>query len=411
MSRGNSARQESAVPADADRPVNASAAAKDAPLRVLIACDHIDHDGALHGGGRQLIELVRALDGTPVEPTVCVLRAPSRLGRALQDEGLPLRFFGDHRFSPRPFARFRRLIRERRIDVVHLTDFAACTWGRLAARLSGTPALVQIISHHSEYQPRGYPWYVERAYRTLAPLTERVIANSASTRAFGAERMGFDADRIEVLPCALPRHSFAPPDAARVAALRERYGIADDEPVIGAVTRFHAAKGMRYLVQAFALLLAQRPDARLLLVGQGPEEAALRALAAELDVTGRITFAGFQRDVPAHLGLCRVTAVPSLEEGFGVTALESLALGVPVVASRIGGLPDVVDHGRTGLLVPAADPPALARALHDLLADDARRRRMGGLGRRSADRFSLDSHVARLTTIYREMAARRRPLT
>lgn len=381
-----------------------SGATEGEPVRVLIACDHMDFDGALHGGGRQLIELTRALDRDRIEPTVCVLRSPSSLGLQLQEEGLPLHFLGDGRFNPVTLAKLVRLIRRKRIEVLHLTDFGACTFGRLAGSLTGTPAIVQVISHHSEFTARGFPPYVELAYRVLAPSTSRALAISPSVKEFSVQHMGFAPDDVEVLYYPLPSHSFAEPSPESVTELRERLGIAADDPVIGAVTRFHPVKGIRYLVDAFARLSRQYPRVRLILVGQGPEEERLHRQVRELGVEDRVIFAGFQRDVQRFVKLFSVSVVPSLEEGFGLVALESLALGVPVVASRLGGLPDVVAHEQTGLLVEPADPDAIAAAIARILSDRDLHRRMSEAGPAAAQRYSLDGYAGRLTEIYQELA-------
>lgn len=379
------------------------------PTRVLVACDHIDYGGALHGGGRQLIELAHALrERTDVEATFCILRKPSELGRALVADGLPLVFFGDHPANPVTLARFVRLIRERRIDVLHLTDYGACTFGRLAGILTRRPAIVQVIGHHSAYERHGFRWHVSLAYRALAPFTARALAISDSVRAFAATHMGFRDDVLEVLPPPLPRHSVGRPTPEGMAALRERYGIAPHEPVIGAVTRFYPTKGIHVLVSAFAEVLAARPEAWLLLVGQGPEEAALRAQCAALGVSSRVIFAGFQREIADHVGIQRVAAMPSLAEGFGLSAAEALALGVPVVASRVGGLPDVVRDGVTGLLVPPADARALAAALLRVIEDDALHARLSAAARADVERFSLDRYVGRLVELYHDLCLRRR---
>lgn len=374
------------------------------PVRVLIACDHMDFDGALHGGGRQLIELTRALDRDSIEPTVCVLRSPSALGVELQREGLPLHFLGDGRFNPVTLAKLVRLIKRARIEVLHLTDFGACTFGRLAGSLTGTPAMVQVISHHSEFTARGFPPYVELAYRVLAPSTSRALAISPSVKEFAVQHMGFAPEDVEVLYYPLPSHSFAEPTPESVTELRERLGIAADDPVIGAVTRFHPVKGIRYLVEAFARLSREYPRARLILVGQGPEEERLRRQVRELGVERQVVFAGFQRDVQRYVKLFSVSVVPSLEEGFGLVALESLALGIPVVASRLGGLPDVVDHGKTGLLVEPADPDAITAGIARILGDRDLHRLMSEAGPAAAQRYSLDGYAGRLTEIYQELA-------
>lgn len=375
------------------------------PVRVLIACDHIDHNGALHGGGRQLLELIRALQQRPtVEFTVVILRPPTSLGYELLREGLPITFLGDHRFNPVSAVKLARIIRHTRADVLHLTDFGACTWGRLAGLATRTPAIVQVITHHGPDQPRGFPWQAALAYRALAPFTGRALAISDSVKRFAEERMGFSKGSVEVLHYPAPEHSFREPEPAATDALRTSLGIGDGEPVIGAVTRFHRVKGIAHLVDAYATVRATLPNAWLVLVGQGPLEQDLRGRAAELGVADRVVFAGFQREAERYVSLFDVSAVPSLEEGFGLVALESLRLGVPVVASRVGGLPDIVEDGRTGLLVPPSDPPALAAALLRVLTDHDLAAGMRKAAPDSTARFSLERYVGRLVQMYRELA-------
>lgn len=380
------------------------------PIRLLLACDHIDYGGALHGGGRQLIELTRALmaDGR-VAPTVVVLGRASPLGRELRAEGLPFRFFGDARYSPAPLVRLVRTIARERIEVIQVTDFAASTWGRLAGALTRTPVIAQVITHHSEFTNRGYPRHVELVYRALAPLTARALAISGSVAAFARKRMGFTDAQTEVLYYPLPEHSLRQPTPERTAAVRREHGIPEGAPVVGAVSRFFAVKGIRHLVDAFRRVLAVHPTAWLLLVGTGPEGDALRSRARELGVGERVVFAGFQRDAAAYTAAFDVAVVPSIEEGFGLVAIEAMSLGVPVVASRVGGLPEVIADGRSGLLVPPADPAAIADAVIRLLGDPALRRRLVDEGRITARGFSLDHYAGRLIDIYQELAGRAAP--
>jgi glycosyltransferase involved in cell wall biosynthesis len=246
---------------------------------------------------------------------------------------------------------------------------------------------------------------VELAYRALAPVTASALAISQSVKEFATEHMGFASDEVEVLNYPLPRYSFYAPTPEQIAALRREYGIAPSDPVIGAVTRFFPSKGIRYLVDAFADVAKQLPDARLVLVGQGPEEDALRQRSRELGIEQRVIFAGFQREAHLFAGMFDVAVVPSLEEGFGLVALESLALGVPVIASRRGGLPDIVIDGETGILVEPMQPDAIRDAILRILGDPDLHRRMSAAARTDAQRFSLDRYVGRLLEIYRSLAS------
>lgn len=377
------------------------------PVRVLIACDHIDFDGALHGGGRQLIELMRALDRSRVEPLFCVLRRQSALGAKLIAQGLPLVFFGDARFNPITLLRFVRLIRSGRVQALHLTDFGASTFGRIAGLLMRVPAIVQIISHHSSHTHRGFPRHVALAYRSLARSTAKALAISESVRAFAIEKMGFSEQQVEVLYYPLPQYSFSVNSCAEPAQLRAQHRLDAQGPVIGAVTRFFPVKGMRHLIAAFSEILRAKPRARLVLVGTGPEEDALRAQCVDLGIDGSVVFAGFQREVEPYVRLFDVSVVPSLEEGFGLVAIESMVLGTPVVASRIDGLREIIEDGVSGLLVEPADPHAIAQAVLRVLDDRDLHQRLSDGGRAVAKRFSLDRYAARLTELYEQLASSR----
>lgn len=373
------------------------------PVRVLIVCDHLAYGNAIHGAGRMMIEMTMGFGGRSVDVTSCVLREGGELGRKLNDQGVPLRFIGAHRFSPLPVLTLVRLIREFDIDVIHVTDYQANTLGRLAARLAGIPAIVHVRSHHSSYQRVPYPWYMERVNRQLAPRTARAIANSDSLRDFAIDKMGFRPDQVVTILNPVSRFTMPDVSPDDVARLREEYRIPVGTPVVGAVTRFYASKGITYLIDAFATVHRLIPESRLLLVGDGPLGNELRAQAARLGLGDSVIFAGYREDAPAHLPLFTVSAVPSLEEGIGNVAIEAIAAGVPVVASREGGLPEVVVEKKSGLLVPPADSAALAAALLSILSSPELQQRLRDGCRDEASRFSLDTYTARLEQVYREV--------
>lgn len=375
------------------------------PVRVLIVCDHIGYGHALHGAGRMMVEMTMGFRPDRVQVTSCVLRASPELEQRLARDGVPLTFFGAHRFSPFPLARIIRLIHEQRIDVVHVTDFQADTLGRLAGIITGKPVIVHVRTHHSKYQNRPYPWYMEQINKVLASGTALAISNSESLAGFAIQRMGFRDTQVVTVHNPVSTFTMKPVDPDRVTRLRQEYGLDGIGPVIGAVTRFFPAKGITHLVDAFPAILARFPTARLVLVGDGPLGDELRAQAASLGIEQQVIFTGFRDDAESLVQLFTLSVVPSLEEGIGNVAIESIAGGVPVIASREGGLPEVIAEGKSGLLVPPGDPVALSEAIIRVLEDPELLERLRLGCREEAGRFSIDTYTARLEELYRQVAA------
>jgi glycosyltransferase involved in cell wall biosynthesis len=169
--------------------------------------------------------------------------------------------------------------------------------------------------------------------------------------------------------------------------------------------RLIPVKGHRHLIDAMPAIRHEFPSALLFFVGDGDERAPLEARAAELGVADGLRCAGALPGLKTAIAACDVIVQPSLNEGMGRTVIEALAMGRPVVASRVGGLPELIDHGRNGLLVVPASPSALADAVGALLRDPARRRRMGEAARRSVDdRFSVQAMVEAIETLYVALA-------
>ena len=158
-------------------------------------------------------------------------------------------------------------------------------------------------------------------------------------------------------------------------------GLTDEAPVLGFAGRLSAGKGVNHALRAFALVHRESPGVRLDIAGSGPEAEALAAQTRSLGIASQVSFLGWRRDLPVLFDRWSLLLQPSLYEGFGLSVLEAMGSGLPVVASRVGGIPEMVTHGSDGLLVPPADATALADAIQLLLADDELRRSMGDAAR------------------------------
>lgn len=177
-----------------------------------------------------------------------------------------------------------------------------------------------------------------------------------------------------------------------------------ERTTIGTARRLTPIKGILYLLRAVAALHEEFPEVSLEIAGEGPQQPELEREAQRLGLAGHVQFLGWRSDLPALLPQWDIFVMPSLEEGFGVAALEAMAAGLPIVASAVGGIPELVQDGRTGWLVPPADPAALAQRLRELLHNPEQRRVMGAAGRaRARERFSTDRMVAAIAKIYDDL--------
>jgi glycosyltransferase involved in cell wall biosynthesis len=189
-----------------------------------------------------------------------------------------------------------------------------------------------------------------------------------------------------------------------VAAKRREQGVGEGDPVIGIAARFASVKDHATLLRAFGRVRVVRPDAKLVLAGDGELRGDLEALGDELNLGESVRFLGVRRDVPELLATWDVFCLSSLSEGTSVTLLEAMAAGLPTVVTDVGGNPEIVEHGATGLLAPRGDDAGLADAMLALLADPQRRRRMGEAGRERVTRlFTLDRMIEDYRRLYRDV--------
>jgi len=289
-------------------------------------------------------------------------------------------------------------LRREEIDLLHAHMYRAEVVGTRAAVAAGTPVIVATV-HSSRVRPAADV----RALASLTPSMDRLIVPSgAIERKVRAEGRG--AARFAIIPNGVDLSRFATPTRC---AFRREFRIPPDAPLVGVVARLESEKGHRYLVEAWPAVLAGVPDAWLAVVGEGSELEALRRRARALGVAGRVLFTGRRDDVSALTADLTVAVLPSLREAQGISIMEAMARGVPVVATAVGGIPEVITSGVDGLLVPPADPAALVGAIIGLLGDPGLRQRLGHAGHRTvADRFSIDAMVRRIEHVYDEELAR-----
>jgi glycosyltransferase involved in cell wall biosynthesis len=305
--------------------------------------------------------------------------------------------------------RLRSVIAAARPDIVHTHLWNADVIGGAAARLARVPVVVSTVygAYHLLIGVTGFTALrrsaLSRTYRLPYRLFDRVVALSEYVRRDLVERPGIRVDSrvVDVIHAGI--------DESRLAGVESTVARSDVDrgrraPQIVNVANFFPIKGQEWLIRALPRVLASCPNARCVLVGDGPDRPAVERLAADLGLGDRVEFAGTVRDPSTLVRDSDVFVLPSLSEALSIAILEASALGVPVVASRVGGIPEVIEDGLTGLLVPPKEPAALAGAIVKVLSNREEARTLAAAAKaRVREHFSSALTAARYDALYQRL--------
>jgi glycosyltransferase involved in cell wall biosynthesis len=353
---------------------------------------------SLHPGGteRLVLELARRLRGR-VDTAICCLDEAGTWGEAIAAEGVSVTALGRQPgFHPRLGVRVANVASRHRADVVHCHHYSPFVYASVWRLLYGGRRL--IFTEHGRLADAP-PSRKRRAANTLlAKVPDRVFTVSEDLRrhlvreGFPPGRVGVIYNGIDVLP---------PAGAEARARARAAFGFTPEECVLVTVARLDPVKDLGTLIDAAARVRRAVPRVRVLVVGEGDERRRLEELTAARDLRDRVVFAGHRDDARALLAGADIFVNSSTFEGVSLTILEAMAASLPVVATAVGGTPEVVT-GEAGMLVPARDGAALAAAIEQLASDPRRRETLGAGGRRRVEEtFTLDRMVNDYDDLYR----------
>jgi glycosyltransferase involved in cell wall biosynthesis len=297
------------------------------------------------------------------------------------------------------FARLARLMRRERFDILHSHMFGSNLWGSLFGRAHRVPV---IIAHEHNWSFSGERVRVWIDRRVIGRFATRFIAVSNAQRELMTSVEGIPADRIVVLPTA-----YIPSRESSETDIRSELGLPSRTPIVGTAAILRTEKALEVLIEAQLEVIRRVPEAHLVIAGEGGREPALRARAVELGIADRVHLIGRRFDVDALLRSFDVGAMSSDWEGMPLFVFECMAARTPLVATEVGGLPEVVDSGRTGLLVQHRDPSALADAIVGLLSDPDRRERLANAAAQHLDEFTIDAVSHRFAELYEQLLGER----
>jgi glycosyltransferase involved in cell wall biosynthesis len=376
-------------------------------LKVL----HLRTSAAFWGPDRQILQLIEPLRERGITMGVLLLyRRPSEgllvhplVARARERGGGAEQILDSGWWSAGVIAEVTRHLRSGEYDLLHTHEYKGNLVGGWSAWRLGVPSIASVRGYTDRtLSLRIYKWLDLRV--TLRLFTQIVTVSEAVRRQ--VLRVGYPAWRVLTLHDAVDTTAFSLDRVQAGAGVREELRCTEDHLLVCAVGRLSPEKGHGFLLDAFREVIAVVPEARLVLVGEGPLRSHLQAQATGLGLSDHVIFAGYRDEVEAIVAAGDLLVMPSLCEGFGDPIIEAMALCKPVIASRVGGMVETVRDGETGLLVPPGDPGALALAIINLLRDPQARERMGLQGRQVALReFSVGRLADGLAKLYNELAS------
>lgn len=361
-------------------------------IRVMQIINSLDIGGA----ERVAVNIAAHLDPERFDSSLLTLEKPGPFAVILEKRGIP--FTSLHKkpgIRPGIFLRIARHIRRREIDIVTTHNYGALFYGSFGARLGGCSRLLHVDHNPLLSSKRRYPI----PHKRLSSAAYKVIAVSGEVRANLIAQEGIAPERIDIISNGVDDSLFSMPFDRH--SLSARLGIPENRVVIGTGARLVYEKGLVHLLDAAGLIKKKRDDFVLVIVGDGPLMGQLRKKAHDNGLNGHAVFTGARTDFHEIIRLFDIFVLPSVSEGLPLSLLEAMAAARAVVASQVGGIPEVITHGQTGLLVPPGSPAHLADAVELLMDDPGYRAKCGQSARlKFEEKHSAQAMAASYARLY-----------
>ena len=368
---------------------------------------HIYQNSKIGGIQQQILGIVRGYDREKFNPMVCCFGPRMELGREIEKAGIDFVALDRQRynkFSPGIILDLYRLMKERDIHVLRTHKYRANLYGRIAGRLARVPVI--IASEHNIYRNEKEKRFTRRiANKILSMVTDKMVTVSDAIRRDILKYDKVSPSKIMVLHNGVDTERFKPGTNPR--DVRKQFALSKDDVVLCFVGRLVPSKGLHYLIEAVALLKKDYP-VKLLIVGDGSLMEGLKKIAKDTGLEESVIFTGLRRDITDILSSIDIFVLSSIKEGFPNSLLEAMAMGKPIVATAVGGIPEVIVHGSNGLLVQAEDREGLADAIKTVIDDPHLAKNMGIAARDFIESsYSIKATVRRWEELYRELLSKK----
>ena len=368
-------------------------------MQILFITDHLGYaGGGWHGCTTYFVNVLPQLRRAGHQVSLCVLRDEHPAAAQLRAGGVDVTFLAAPRASPLTFLDLARRVVHDDVGVLHaMQRESGCIVRALKTFLPATGVVTHVVD--SAPVPR-----FERHLNRFLPQPDATLCVSAAMRATAVSVYGVAPSRVRVLHNALDLARLTPSSLDVRARLRAEWGIKESAAVVVSTSRFSPEKRLDTLIGLIPRVLEAAPETMFVFAGDGADLEPCRALAARLGVSGAVRFLGLRADIPDVLAASDVAVMLCLREAFGYSAVEAMAMGLPVVAYDAAGLAEVITHERTGLLAPPSKDEAFAANVARVLVDPDLRRRLGQAAREDVQRFGVAQHADALVRLYTDLA-------
>lgn len=348
---------------------------------------HINTEFSWSGGEVQTYYLVKGLENHGVENTLITQPNSPLAAKAKEEKIKVIEIFMKGEWDIAAVLKLRKILKKIEPDVLHLHTSHAHTLGLLAGKLTKVKKI--LVTRRMDHPIRKF------LSRIKYNKVDKIAAISEGVKK-ALIAGGVKKDKVTVIYSSVDE-----PNVSPISDLREEFNLGDDALLLGTVASLVKRKGHRYLFEAIVKVKDKFPQVKLLVAGEGPLEEKLKKLVEKLSLENEIIFTGFRKDIPEILSILDVFVLVSLKEGLGVSLLEAGSYGLPIVATNVGGIPEVVRDGITGLLAPPKDSEALAEKIIYLLSHPEEARKMGENGRKWVRKnFSVEKMVNTYVNLY-----------
>jgi glycosyltransferase involved in cell wall biosynthesis len=364
------------------------------------------------GAERLMIPYLQEFVSTDFNPRVCAfqVRDGNPIAHDIEQLGVPVDLLPVRNLrNVDALPRLLRYLREHYADLLHTQLQFANILGSSAAKILDIPTVCTLHTiGNLDKKVRGY-WRDQAMQWVLKAASDRVIAVSEQTRRYYIEQAGFAADKTITLHNGIYLDPFTACTKESTRALRQELGIAQDAPVLITVAVLRPPKGIQYMLEALPAIVQAVPDVVYVVVGSGEHEAKLQELVQQKQIAENVLFTGARSDIPSLLAMSDIFVLPTLTEALPTVLAEAMAAQKPIIASQVGGVPEMVEHERNGLLLEPAQPAQLVDACVRLLRNPSEAERMGKTGLEIAhQRFDIRKQAQRLGDVYLQLLEERR---